>query len=146
MSQILEAREELANGRAQYRASAKNLADKLQSSALEATLPSEIEELWHDEVCPSLENLRKTASKTRVAVETVKRLATEGYGLPTVSVAIANIPDLATMLPTAGGFAAAAGRVVAAGAGAAFKARSAVRHHDLVYLLDVEKKLSRVKR
>ena len=31
-----------------------SLADKLQSTALDATLPSEIDELWHDEVRPSL--------------------------------------------------------------------------------------------
>jgi len=145
MSQVLEAREELADGRARYRASAKILADKLQSSALDATLPSEIDELWHDEVRPSLEDLRKTASKTRVAAETGKRLVTEGYGLPTVAVAIANIPDLAALLPSAAAAVGAAGRVAVAGAAEAFKAHSTVRQHDLVYLLNVDKILGRGK-
>lgn len=145
MSQVLEAREELSEGRARYRASVKSLADQLQSSALDATLPSEIDELWHDEVRPSLEDLRGTASKTRVAVETGKRLLTEGYGLPTLLVTIANVPDLAAMLPSATAAGAAAARVAAAGAGEAFKARSAVRHHDLVYLLDVDEKLGRAR-
>lgn len=143
MSHVLEAREELAEGRARYRASAKSLAEKLQSSALDATLPSEIDELWHDEVRPSLEDLRSTASKTRVAVETGKRLVTEGYGVPTIAVAVANIPDLAALLPSAAAALGAAGRVAVAGAAEAFKARSARRQHDLVYLLDVEKKLGR---
>lgn len=146
MRDVIEAREELAEGRAQYRASVKGLADKLESSALDATFRSEIDELWHDEVRPSLENLRRTASKTRVAVETGKRLLTEGYGLPTILVTIANLGELSAMLPSAAALAAAAGRVAAAGAGEAFKARSAVRHHDLVYLLDVDKKLGRAKR
>lgn len=146
MEQVLEARDELSDGRARYRTSVKSLADKLQSSALDATLPSEIDELWHDEVRPSLEGLRETASKTRVAVETSKRLLTEGYGLPTLLVTIANVPDLAVMLPSAAAIGAAAGRVAAAGAGEAFKARSAVRNHDLVYLLDVDKKLGRATR
>lgn len=123
----------------------KGLAGKLKSSAMDTTLTSEIDELWHDEVRPNLENLRRTASKTRVAVETGKRL-TEGYGLPTLLVTIANVPDLASMLPSAASAGAAAGRVVAAGAGEAFRARSTVRQHDLVYLLDVDKKLNRVKR
>ncbi|MCP3424807.1 hypothetical protein NBM05_01860 [Rothia sp. AR01] len=146
MSHVLEARDELADGRARYRASAKSLADKLQSSALDATLPSEIDELWHDEVRPSLDDLRSTASKTRVAVETGKRLVTEGYGVPTIAVAIANIPDLAALLPSAAAAAGAAGRVAVAGAAEAFKARSAARQHDLVYLLDVDKRLARAQR
>lgn len=146
MSQVIEAREELSEGRARYRTAVKSLADKLQSSALDATLPSEVDELWHDEVRPSLEGLRSTASKTRVAVETSKRLLTEGYGLPTLLVTIANVPDLAAMLPSATAVGAAASRVAAAGAREAFKARSTVRQHDLVYLLDVDKKLGRTRR
>ena len=146
MSEVIEARKELAEGRARYRTSAKSLADRLESSALDATLPSEIDELRYDEVRPSLEDLRRTASETRVAGETIKRLATEGYGLPTILVTIANLPDLAAMLPSATALATAAGRVAAAGAGEAFKARSAVRHHDLVYLLDVDRELGRARR
>ncbi|PQZ92886.1 hypothetical protein CQ018_10425 [Arthrobacter sp. MYb227] len=143
MSQILEARDEPAAGRARYRTSAKNLADKLQSSALDETLSSEIDELWNDEVRPALEDLRKSASMTRVAVESGKRLVTEGYGVPTIAVAIANIPDLASVLPSAAAAAGATGRVIVAAAAEAFKARSAVRQHDFVYLLDVDKNLSR---
>lgn len=146
MKHVLEAREELSEGRAQYRTSVKRLSDTLKSSSLDATLPSEIDELWHDEVRPSLDNLRSVASKTRVAVETSKRLLTEGYGLPTLLVTIANIPDLAAMLPSATAVGAAVGRVAAAGAGEAFRARSTVRQHDLVYLLDVDKKLGRALR
>lgn len=146
MEQVLEAREELSEGRARYRASVKSLSDKLQSSALDTTLSSEIDELWHDEVRPSLEDLRSAASKTRVAVETGKRLVTEGYGIPSLIVTVANFPDLAAMLPSAAAAAAAAGRVAAAGAGEAFKARASVRQHDLVYLLDLDKKLGRALR
>lgn len=144
MSQVIEARKELAEGRARYRASVKRLADRLESSALDATLPSEIDELWYDEVRPSLDDLRRTASKAQVAVETTKRLGTE-Y-LPNLVVGIVGLAELAAMLPSATVLATAAGRVAAAGAGEAFKARSTVRHHDLVYLLDVDKKLGRARR
>lgn len=146
MEHVLEARDELADGRSRYRTSVKSLADQLQSSALDETLTSEIDELWHDEVRPSLDDLRNTASKTRVAMETGKRLATEGYGIPTLMVTIANLPDLAAMLPTAVTMGAAAGRVAAAGAGEAFRARSVVKNHELVYLLDVDKRLGRSRR
>ena len=144
MSHVLEARDELADGRARYRATAKRLAAKLQSSALDGTLPSDIDELWHDEVRPSLDDLRSTASKTRVAVETGKRLVTEGYGVPTIAVAVANILDLSAVLPSAAAAAGAVGRVAVAGAAEAFKARSTVRQHDLVYLLEVDKRLARM--
>jgi hypothetical protein len=143
MSHVLEAREELADGRAAYRESVKELASKLQSSALDETLPSEIDELWHDVVRPKLEDLRKSATATRVGAETAKRLFTEGYGLPTLLVAVANFTDLAAALPTPAAAAAAAVRIAAAGAQEAFRAHSTVRRHDLVYLLDVNKKLSK---
>src|SRR5699024_8037510 len=114
MEHVLEARGELADGRARYRTSVKNLADQLQSSALDETLTSEIDELWQDEVRPSLDGLRNTVSRTRVAEETGKRLFTEGYGVPTLIVAIANLPDIASLLPTAATMGAAAARVAAA--------------------------------
>ena len=80
MSSVLEAREELADGRAKYRASVKALSAELQSSALDETLPSDIEELWRDEVRPTLIDIRKTVKGSRIAKETGLRLATEGYG------------------------------------------------------------------
>ena len=94
---------------------------------------------------PAFEDLSRTASKTRVAVETGKRLLTEGYGLPT-AVAVANIPDLAALLPSTAAAVGGVGRVAVAGAAEALKACSAVRHHDLVYLLDVDKRLGRARR
>lgn len=127
MEHVLEARLELAEGRVRYRSSVKRLANQLQSTALDATLPSEIDELWHDEVRPCLEDLRETASKTRVAKEAGKRLVTEGYGLPTLLVTLANLPDVAAILPTAAGTAAVAGRIATAGAAEAFKAHSIVK-------------------
>lgn len=79
MSHILEAREELAEGRAAYRQSVKDLTSELQSSALDETLPSEIDELWHDAVRPKLEDLRKSATATRVGVETAKPRSTDAW-------------------------------------------------------------------
>lgn len=141
MSHVLEAREELADGRAAYRSSVKELADKLQSSALEPTLPSEIDELWHDTVRPTLKDLRQSVSATRIAWETSKRVITEGSGLPSILVAVVGLGELAAALPSPAAATALVGRVAAAGAQEAFQARSAVRQHDLVYLLNVNRKL-----
>lgn len=143
MSQVLEAREELSEGRARYRNSTKRLADMLQSSALDETLPSEIDELWNDDVRPSLVELRRTVSATRVAFESGKSVASEGYRLPTVAVVVANIASFASMVPSELALGATLAQVATIGAAQAFKARATVRKHDLVYLLDVDKRLGK---
>lgn len=141
MAEVLEVRADLAEGRAQYRAAVMNLAKNLQSAALDETLPSEIDELWYDEVRPQLEGMRKTVTASRLAKETGKRLLTEGFGIPSLLVTIAGLADLAGALPTPVALAGGLGRVAAAGAHEAFQARSAVKKHDLVYLLDLNKRL-----
>lgn len=141
MEDVLEAREELAEGRAAYRSSVKELAAKLQSSALEPTLPSEIDELWHDTVHPALKDLRKTVNTTRIAWKAGKRLVTDLGGLPSILVAVVGLGELAAALPSPTTVTALVGRVAAAGAQEAFQARAAVQQHDLVYLLDVNRKL-----
>ncbi|WP_181036536.1 hypothetical protein [Arthrobacter sp. B1805] len=141
MSDILEAREELAEGRSEYREAVKELSGKLQSSALDATLPSEINELWYDSVRPKLKKLQKSTLKTRLMHGTGVRLIEEIPSLPTVLVAVVGIGEAADALPDLMTAGAATARVVAAGFKEAFQARSAVREHDLVYLLDVNRKL-----
>lgn len=141
MSSVLEAREELADSRAKYRASVKALTAELQSSTLDETLPSDIEELWRDGVRPTLVDLRKTVKASRIAKETGLRLATEGYGIPTIAVTITSLSSIADLLPTATAAMAASLRIAAAGAREAVEARSVKKKHDLVYLLDLNKKL-----
>lgn len=144
MTHVLEAREDLSEGRAKYRKSTKHLADMLQSATLDETLPSEIDELWNDDVRPSLNELRKTVSTTRIAFETGKNLAAEGHRLPTVAVVVANIASLASMMPSELAIGATLAQVANVGVAQAFKARATVRRHELVYLLDVDKKLGKV--
>ncbi len=116
MRDVLETREELAEGRVAYRSSVKELAAKLQSSALEPTLPREIDELWHDSVQPALNDLRKTVSTTRIAWKAGKRLVTDLGGLPSILVAVVGLGELAAALPSSSSVAALVGRVAAAGA------------------------------
>jgi len=141
MSSVLEAREELADGRAKYRASVKALSVELQSSALDETLPSDIEELWRDEIRPTLVDIRKTVKGSRIAKETGLRLATEGYGIPTIAVTLTSLSSVADLLPTSAAAMAASLRIAAAGAREAVEARAAKKKHELVYLLDLNKKL-----
>ncbi len=141
MSDILEAREDLAEGRSEYRESVKELSNKLQSAALDSTLPSEIDELWYDSVRPKLKKLQKSTMKTRLMHGTGMRLIDEIQSLPSILVAVVGLGEMADALPDLMTAGAATGRVAAAGAKEALQARSAVRDHDLVYLLDINKKL-----
>lgn len=141
MHSVLKAREELADGRARYRASVKKLATELQSSSIDETLPSDIEDLWRDEVRPALVDLRKTMKRTQISKETGYRLVTEGHGIPTIAVTLTSLSSVADLLPTAAAATAASLRIAAAGAREAVEARETKKKHDLVYLLDINKKL-----
>jgi hypothetical protein len=141
--EILEVREELIEYRTKFRVSVRKLASELKSSALEDSLSSEIDELWHDIVRPEIEELRKAVSLSRLVRDTGRTLLTEGFGMPTIAVALANLPDIAAMLPTATGLIAGAGRVASAGIGEAIKTHSAKKKHDMVYLLEIEKRLGK---
>lgn len=144
MSEILEAREELAEGRSEYREAVKALSEKLKSSALDSTLPSEVNELWHDSVRPKLRKLQKSTLKTRLMHGTGVRLVDEIGSLPTILVTVIGVGAAADLLPDLLTVGATASRVAAAGIKEALEAHSAVREHDLVYLLDVNKKLGNI--
>ena len=78
---------------------------------------------------------------SRIAWKAGKRLVTDLGGLPSILVAVVGLGELAAALPSASSVTALVGRVAAAGAQEVFHARSAVRQHDLVYLLDVNRRL-----
>lgn len=143
MKSVLEAHDELSDGRADYRRAVKRLADELKSSALDDTLPSEINELWMDEVRPTLVDLRKSVSVTRIAQETGYKLSKDGIDGPKVTIGVAGLGWLADLI-------SAPETLVSAGAGVAWtaawqvvEARKEKRKHDLVYLLDVNRKLKK---
>lgn len=142
MALVLEARDELEEGRAKYRSATKTLAATLESHALEETLPHEIDEVWNDEVRPALESLDKSVSATQLARETAKAVVA---GKVSPSAVVVGVGSLATgVLPAVSTPALEAGV-----AGIAFqalatvvKARSERRKHDLVYLADLQRRLS----
>lgn len=78
---------------------------------------------------------------SRIAKETGLRLATQGYGIPTITVTLTSLSSVADLLPTSAAAMAASLRIAAAGAREAVEARAAKKKHELVYLLDLNKKL-----
>lgn len=142
MEGILEARDELAEGRIGYRRALKELADGLKSAPFDDSLPSELDELWHDTVEPALIELRKRATVTRVAHEAGKDLVSSSSGLVgALAVTLTSLGSLADLLPSAAAITAGGVNVAYAGARAALRARSEVREYDLVYLHDLNQSL-----
>lgn len=142
MEHILEARDELSDGRIGYRRALKKLADELKSTPFEETMPAELDELWHDTVEPALVDLRKRATVTRVAYEAGKDLVSSNAGaVGALAVTLTSIGSLADLFPSAAAITAGSVSVAYAGVRAALSARSEVREYDLVYLHDLNHRL-----
>ncbi|MCZ4327504.1 hypothetical protein [Brachybacterium paraconglomeratum] len=142
MEDILEARDELADGRVGYRNAVKELADKLISAPFDESLPDEIDELWHDSVEPALVGLRKRATATRIAYEAGKSLISSSAGqVGALAVTVTSIGSLTDLFPSAAAATTGGVNVAYAGVREALRARAEVRHYDLVYLHDVNRSL-----
>lgn len=145
---IFEARDELADLLHGYRRGVANLAGKLESGLAEASLRAEVNDLWHDEVQPSLTNLRKGLSRTRLAADAALQFLTDPKAVaaaiagPAVYFGVNAIDELAGLSTSA--IAASAPLAVSAAARAAQdgvkKVRDA-RTHDLYYLLALDRQL-----
>lgn len=139
---ILEARDELAEGRIGYRKAVKDLANKLASAPFDESMPDEIDELWHDSVEPALINLRKRVTATRIAYEAGKSLVGSSAGLVgALAVTVTSLGSLADMLPSTAAVTTGGVNVVYAGAREALRARAEERRYELVYLHDVNRSL-----
>ncbi|WP_263310269.1 hypothetical protein [Brachybacterium atlanticum] len=142
MEDILEARDELADGRIGYRRALKQLADGLHSAPFEESLPAELDELWYDTVEPALVELRKRATVTRVAYAAGKDLVNSSAGLiGALAVTLTTIGSLTALFPSTAAVTAGGVNVAYAGARAALRTRSEVREYDLVYLHDLNRSL-----
>lgn len=100
MSMVLEARDELTEGRSAYRRAVKDLTGKLISSAFDETLPSEIDELWNDTVRPELRAMKRTISASQIARATGGRLINEKLTAgSSIAVTIASLSGMVEQLP-----------------------------------------------
>jgi len=142
MDAILKTRSELAESLVRYRKGVIDLSAKLISGPLESALQTEVDDLWRDEVQPTLVSLRKDLSMTRLAQDAAFNLATDAKALVSGAAgvgvffgvgSVANLTQWSTAAAaTAGGFViqSATQSVRAAAA-----SRQAARTHDLYYLL-----------
>ena len=99
--------------------------------------------MWHDEVRPALNDLKKSLSATRVAYDTGKTLATTHLNPASISVTLSAVGNFVGKLPDTAALGAAAGGVAATAVVEAFRARSEYKSHELVYLAHLDKRLGR---
>lgn len=141
MNDVLEVRDALAEGRSRYRVAVKRLAAELSSTALDETLPAEIDEVWRDEVRPTLLDMQKTVRASSLARGTARRLASDYKSLLTGGTLIVAIENLAQLSPTTTGSIAVGTNIAWQATAEVLHARAEVRKRDLVYLLDVHRRL-----
>jgi hypothetical protein len=148
MDAILETRTELAGSLIRYRRGVIHLSAKLLSGPLEPALKAEVDDLWRDEVQPTLVSLRTELSLTRLAKDAALNLATDAKALVSgaagvgVFFGVGAVDDLARWSTAA---AATAGSFTLQSATqsirAAAQSRKAARNHDLYYLLAANDRL-----
>lgn len=144
VADILEARIELYDSLTSYRTGMKAVENSLSGTAFDPELPSEIDEMWRDEVEPTIRNLRRDLSKTRIAhaagLNVLERGKWTAIGISTVAFGIAPALDLGAAATGITGAGYAISETVTALKQTQAK-REAARSHDLFYLLQVQDQL-----
>lgn len=141
MNEVLEVRDALADDRSRYRVAVKRLASELSSTALDVNLPAEIDEVWRDEVRPVLRDMQKTVGASSLIQGTARRLASDYKTVVTGGALIVAVENLAQLSPTYTGAIAVGANVAWQATAEVLHARADVRKRDLVYLLDVHRRL-----
>ncbi|MBC9958338.1 hypothetical protein [Yimella sp. cx-51] len=146
MAHVLEARDELADGRADYRRCVRELSEKLVSSALDESLDTDIAEYWNDALLPAMNNLRTGLQGTRLVRGTARRLfgdwaAALRSGGPAITVGLLAPHDLRSAAVSGAG--AAAAYVIGTAIQQAQDQQAEPKARELVYLNGIERSLSR---
>lgn len=141
MKDVLEVRDSLSEGRARYRGTVKRLASSLASSALDDSLPADLNEMWRDEVQPVLRDMQHTVKISSLGRDLVGRLATDYKSVVTGGTFYVAIENLSELSFTAAGALSAGANIAWQATAEVLSARGKVRKHELVYLLDVHKGL-----
>lgn len=143
MAHVLEARDELAEGRAQYRDRVSDLSAKLASSALDDSLDTDIAEYWNDAMVPALDNLRTRVQGTRLMRGAARRVfkgwAAAVKGGSGLTVGIVAPHDLRMLAALGGG---AATYTIATALEQLQAQRAEPLAHEFVYLNGIETQLA----
>jgi hypothetical protein len=145
---VLDARVDLEGPLARYRRAVVHLASRIPTDAvLDSTLTIELDDLWRDEVVPSLVDLRQGLAEHSIGRALIRSTlaspkdiaAALATGALVFGVNDANAPvDVATTTGAAAGLA----QIAASGIAHAHHAQTGYRRNDLYYLLEVDQRLA----
>lgn len=148
MEQIIATRKDLSDPLSRYRRGMAGLSAKLTSGPLDAALRVEVDDMWRDEIQPTVADLRRQLSTTRVLADSVMNVTnfkSMAAGLSSGAIITFGVDSLADLSNVASaGFTAVASAAGVAGATAIrghYEARQRIQTHDLYYLLEVDRRL-----
>lgn len=147
IEQVLETREDLRDSLSRYRRSTAQLSAKLASGPLDAALQVEVNELYRDEVYPSLRELRKDLSGTDLLREAARNILQDPKDLVVGAVGavfcagIGATTDLSDVIANTAAVASAGLGATGKAVAAAMDRKGTARRHDLYYLLRVNEQL-----
>lgn len=147
IKQVLETREELRDSLSRYRRSTAQLSAKLASGPLDSALQVEVDELYRDEVFPSLRELRKDLSGTGLLREAAHNILQDPKDLVVGAVGavfcagIGATTDLSDIITNTAAAASAGLGATSKAAAALMDRRKSAQRHDLYYLLRINEQL-----
>jgi hypothetical protein len=148
MIAVIQARADLAGPLVAYRRATRNLASKLTSVDLaDPSMHYELDDLWRDEVQPSLVMLRRELSGTRLVRDAALELGTDAKSIVAGAAGAAVVFGVGTITDLPGWASAgmAAGSVVAQSVARtvkeSLKRKEAARGNDLFYLYAANQKI-----
>lgn len=152
MHDVLGLRADLAAPLARYRRGISDLASKLQAQVYDEQSAAEIDDLWRNQVSPTLQDLREglaehsfVRSLARQAASDPKAVAAGVASAGALVMGFQSGETLQTMIAMLAGGAGAVGSTAALAGRAAndgISGRRAARKHDLFYLHEVDSRLS----
>lgn len=144
ITSILEARAELSEPLSAYRRGVAEISEKLHSGPFDPAIASEVDDLWRDDVRPTVDTLRSDLSKTRLARETAVNLGVDvktvlaGAGL---YFGVEHATNLEGLAAAGMGAAPVLGRAVTSALKDSAGRREAAHRHEFFYLLELDLKL-----
>lgn len=147
MEQIIATRKDLLDPLSRYRRGMAALSAKLTSGPLDSALRVEVDDMWRDEVQPTVADLRRELSTTRLLADAFLNVTnlnsvTAGIGGAIITFGVDSLADLSNV--ASAGFTAAVSATGVAGVTAIrghYEARQRVQTHDLYYLLEADRRL-----
>lgn len=144
VASILEARSELSEPLARYRAGVTGVGARIRSATFEPGVDAEVTDIWRDEVQPAVRQLERDLSRTRLVRETTRN--TVGNAMPLLGggslfVGMQTYTNLHSLAAACVAATPIVGPAVVAALRESEHRRRNARQHELFYLLELDRRL-----